>query len=176
MGWVNQRLLSGPLTMPPESPPMGTPFSVTTPDGVDRPMPPCRVNQSLPSGPAQIAPGELGVGIANSVIVMSGPLMPTAGGPPAPPIDPPVPAEPSPVVVAVDPPAPVTLVVAAPVPPAPGPCGMGPSPSDEQPIQAAPATTQSAVEERRLKRATPESSTSPGPRSSRTYWPCCPSP
>src|SRR6266545_4148600 len=162
MGWVNQRLLSGPLTMPPESPPMGTPFSVTTPDGVDRPMPPCRVNQSLPSGPAQIAPGELGVGIANSVIVMSGPLMPTAGGPPAPPIDPPVPAEPPPVVVAVDPPAPVTLVVgaptppsptvpdvavvaelppvvAAPVPPAPGPCGMGPSPSDEQPIQAAPA-------------------------------------
>src|SRR5713226_7268133 len=69
------------------------------------------VNQILPSGPAQIAPGELGVGIANSVIVMSGPLMPLAGAPPAVPIDPPVPVvvlPPEPVVVApVEPPLPV---------------------------------------------------------------------
>ena len=106
--------------MPPESPPLGTPYSSTVPDGCARPMPPCFVyqtlpsgppampmgpvfvvdvlkrsnivpivvrlpmalgavlwcvNQIFPSGPAQIQPGLLGVGIVNSVIVMPGPLM-----------------------------------------------------------------------------------------------------
>src|SRR5260370_34630589 len=49
------------------------------------------VNQILPSGPALIAPGSLGVGIANSVIVMSGPMIGIAGGPPPPPGPPRVP-------------------------------------------------------------------------------------
>src|SRR5882757_9848650 len=142
--------------MPPESPPIGTPYSVITPAAVDLPTPPCFVyqtlpsgppviamgpmlvtvvlkrpkpvpsvarlpmalgavlwcvNQILPSGPAQIAPGELGVGIANSVMVMSGPLMGIAGGPVGAPVDPPVPVVPPPppvvVVAPVEPPLPV---------------------------------------------------------------------
>ena len=72
-------------------------------------------NQILPSGPAVMAPGELGVLIWYSVIVMSGPLTYFAAGPggapPAP--DPPVPVVPPPVVVVavVAPPAPVALVL-----------------------------------------------------------------
>src|SRR6266542_1630003 len=81
------------------------------------------VNQILPSGPAQIAPGELGVGTPNSVMVMSGPLIPIAGGPPPfPPGMPPMPVVPPapvvvgpPVVVAPGPVAP--LEVAPPAPP-----------------------------------------------------------
>src|SRR5438046_5634960 len=114
--------------MPPESPPIGTPYSVIMPAGVDLPTPPCFVyqtlpsgpptiaigpmfvtvvlmrpklvpsvprlpialgdvlwcvNQILPSGPAQIEPGSLGVGIEYSVIVMSGPMIGIAGGAPS---------------------------------------------------------------------------------------------
>src|SRR5258708_29884273 len=85
------------------------------------------VNQILPSGPALIAPGSLGVGIANSVIVMSGPMIGIAGGPPPPPGIPPVPVVAPPVPIA--PPVPVAppvlvvaveLVTAAPPAPLPG--------------------------------------------------------
>src|SRR5882724_7520476 len=161
-GSVNHRLSSGPLTIPPESPPCGTTNSVSAPDGVMRPMPFCLVyqtfpsgpgvmamgpmrvdgvmkrpklepwivrlpiaggavlwwvNQILPSGPAQMAPGELGVGTANSVKVMSGPLTGIAGAPlpPAPTMPPPVPVV---VAVGIDavpalpptPPAPVVVL------------------------------------------------------------------
>src|SRR5258706_12504736 len=82
------------------------------------------VNQSLPSGPAVMAPGWLGVGIANSVIVMSGPLICIAGGPPPALRLPPVPVVPPPappVVVAVG------LVPAAPPLPADGVAPLAPA-------------------------------------------------
>src|SRR5258708_4264925 len=149
--------------MPPESPPIGTPYSVIMPAGVDLPTPPCFVyqtlpsgppviamgpmfvtvvlkrpklvpsvarlpmalgevlwcvNQILPSGPAAMAPGSLGVGMSNSVIVMSGPLIGIAGGPPLAPVIPPVPvvAPPVPPVVALEvvaaaPPLPTEVVL-----------------------------------------------------------------
>jgi hypothetical protein len=85
------------------------------------------VNQSLPSGPAQIAPGSLFVGISNSVIVMSGPLIgiaggPTTGIPPVPVVAPPVPPVVPPVPVVAPPVPPVVALELAPAaPPAPLP-------------------------------------------------------
>ena len=58
-GSVNQRLPSGPLVRPPESPPLGTPYSLKVPDGIMRPIPPCFVYQTLPSGPPVMATGPV---------------------------------------------------------------------------------------------------------------------
>ncbi len=115
-------------------------------------------NQILPSGPEQIAPGSLGVGIANSVNVMSGPFTGIAGE--APPL--PVVVLPVPVAVVV-PSRPLTLpVVVAPAdppsPPAPDVVALargestGSSPSEHAIHGAAPAKEANAASERRFKR------------------------
>src|SRR5260221_11160897 len=76
------------------------------------------VNQIFPSGPAQIQPGSLAVGIMNSVIVMLGPLM-FIEAPPAP-VGSAEPAAPDP--AAPDPAAPKPAVPAAvPAPARPAP-------------------------------------------------------
>ncbi len=138
------------------------------------------VNQILPSGPAQIAPGELGVGTANSVMVMSGPLIPIAGGPPpfppgmppmpvVPPVAPPVVVAPGPVaplevappappVAAALEPAPVTLPVEEFVLPAPPPgTSSGPVSIEHAVHEAAAAPTANAASCQRFKREAPRS-------------------
>src|SRR5919109_481977 len=74
---MNQRLASGPATMPNETFESGN--SVIWPAGVIRPTraPPSSVNQRLPSGPATMLVGKLlAVGSGNSVTVPAGVIRP----------------------------------------------------------------------------------------------------
>src|SRR5205085_12262518 len=77
---VNQRLPSGPDAMSPDELPLGMRNSVTTPQGVMRPIlfGPLlsSANQTLPSGPAVMPPDELPLGSGNSVMTPGGVIRP----------------------------------------------------------------------------------------------------